>query len=261
MLKCSPSSTQFRNVPVQLKLLIRDIYVVSGPELIQALFKEPSLHTKAYRSLSIINILGIPRHAIDWWIQDDSGHHAQPHPESKIPAHLRIEYLHTALSLRFLTGRSLASFSLRFTTTLRDGLQSYASTNSDWRECPDLFAFMQAHLFPPAVEAMCGTKLLAINPDFVREYWAFNKNLPLLAKGYPRWLYPFAYSARDKCLQSIKKWHKTVSSALQAPVIDPKEWVPEYGAEFIKSRHEIWSKMPFMDANAMAGEDLGMIWA
>lgn len=248
-------------MPVQLKLLIRDIYVVSGPELIQALWKEPSLHTKAYRSLSIVNILGIPKHAIDWWILDDSGHHAQPHPESKVPAHLRIEHLHTALSLKFLTGRSLASFSLRFTRSLRDRLQSQASANTEWTEYPDLFAFMQAQLFPCALEAMCGTKLLSINPDFVQEYWAYNKYLPLLAKGYPQWSCPFAYRARDKCLEGIKKWHKIVSSTLHAPTTDPKEWVPEYGAEIIKSRHEIWSKMPFMDVDAMAGEDLGMIWA
>ena len=120
---------------------------------------------------------------------------------------------------------------------------------------------MQAQLFPCAVEAMCGTKLLSINPDFVQEYWAYNKYLPMLAKGYPQWLCPFAYRARDKCLEGIKKWHKTVSSTLHAPITDTKEWVPEYGAEIIRSRHEIWSKMPFMDADAMAGEDLGMIWA
>ena len=120
---------------------------------------------------------------------------------------------------------------------------------------------MQAQLFPCALEAMCGTKLLSINPDFVQEYWAYNKYLPLLAKGYPQWSCPFAYRARDKCLEGIKKWHKIVSSTLHAPITDPKEWVPEYGAEIIKSRHEIWSKMPFMDVDAMAGEDLGMIWA
>ena len=246
-------------MPVHLRLLVTDLYVVSGPELVQALWRDPSLHTKAYRSLALINILGIPKHALDWWAQDDSGHHAQPHPESKIPAHLRIEYLHTTLASKFLTGQPLASFSTRFTERLRDRLQSHTST--EWTEYSDLFAFMQTQLFPSAVEAMCGTKLLSAYPDFVRDYWAFNKNLPLLAKGYPRWLCPAAHKARDKCLEGVKKWHATISSSLEAPIVDPKAWVPEYGAEFIKSRHEIWSKMPFMDGDAIAGEDLGIIWA
>jgi hypothetical protein len=242
-------------------LLVTDLYVISGSENIQAVWKEPSLHTRFFKSLAMVSMFKMPKDTLAFWMADDSGHLAQPHPDSNVPAHLRIDHLtHSSIS-KFLTGPGLKPFAERFTQNLKGRLMVNSSVGCDWSQHPDLFAFMQAELFPAAVEAMYGTRIFSINPNFVQDFWEFNRLLPLLAKGYPRWLAPSAYRARDKCLESMKKWQSAVSTNFQTPPVGMESWSPEYGAEFVKHRHFMWSKMPRVGADGAATEDMGMIWA
>ena len=255
------SSSRFHNVPARLKLLITDMYVISGSESIQVVWKEPDLHNKAYKALSVHNMCKMPKDTLAFWMDDDSGHHAQPHPDSKVPPHLRIDYLTHSSVATFLTGEGLKPFARRYTTNLTERLLKTSSIREEWSSFPDLFAFMQAELFPAAVEAMCGQELLSMNPTFVEDFWAFNKVLPGLAKGYPQWLFPGLYRARDKCLDSLKRWHEVIWTHFDEPAGDFKGWNSVYGTEFVKFRHIMWSKMPRMNADAAATEDLGLIWA
>lgn len=203
----------------------------------------------------------MPKDTLAFWMDDDSGHHLQPHPDSKIPPHLRIDYLAYSLVSTFLTGDGWKPFARRFTTNLAERLLNVDFVRSEWSNLPDLYVFMQTELFHAAVEAMCGQNLLSKNPTFVEDFWAFDKVLPRLAKGYPQWLYPQSYRARDKCLASLKRWHEVIRTHFNESAVDSKGWNPAYGAEFVKNRHIMWSKMPRMNADAAAAEDLGMIWA
>jgi hypothetical protein len=103
-----------------------------------------------------------------------------------------------------------------------------------WVELPDLYAFLRDEAFRAAVEAMCGPYLLSESPSpegkhqqqqrqqrqqqkgpksavatasFVDDFWRFDRSLPWLVRGLPRWLYPAPYRARDRVLQRIKAWH------------------------------------------------------
>ena len=254
-------SSQFQNVPVQLKTLVTDIYVVAGQENIKAVWKEPNLHVRPYKELAVITMAKMPKETLEFWKWDDSGHHAQPHPDSNVPPHLRIDYLTHSSVARLLTGPGLKPLADRFTKNLMIRLSKSEYLNQEWSELPDLFAFMQHQLFPAAVEAMCGELLFSVNPKFVGDFWAFNKGLPYLAKGYPRWMVPSAYRARDTVLNGLKKWHLAIVSKLKCPPIAMDEWSPDFGVELVRFRHDAWSKMPLMNEDAAATEDLGMIWA
>lgn len=253
--------SQFKNIPVQLKTLVTDMYVVAGQENIKAVWKEPNLHVRPYKELAVITMAKMPKETLEFWKWDDSGHHAQPHPESNVPPHLRIDYLTHSSVARLLTGPGLKPLADRFTQNLMIRLSTSEYLDEEWSQLPDLFAFMQDELFPAAVEAMCGETLLSVNPRFVGDFWAFNKGLPYLAKGYPRWMVPSAYRARDVVLNSLKKWHVAIASELKCPPIAMDEWSPDFGVELVRFRHEAWSKMPLMNEDAAATEDIGMIWA
>lgn len=237
------------------------MYVISGPENIKTLFKQPDIHTKMYRALSFITMCRMPKDALAFWMSDDSGMFVQPHPDSHVPAHLRVDYLTHHVVAKLLTGVGLKPLCDRFTRNLSQRLFANASLGVEWVVLPDLFAFMQTELFPAAVEAMWGTRIFSVNPDFCQDIWKFSRGLPYLAKGYPRWLVPSAYKTRDNCLESVKRWHRATSSSLETPARGMEQWNPEYGTEFVKFRHHMWSQMPRMNADAMASEDLGMIWA
>lgn len=254
-------STQYKNVPVQLKTLVTDMYVVAGQEAIKAVWKEPNLHVRPYKELAVITMAKMPKETLAFWMWDDSGHHAQPHPNSNVPPHLRIDYLTHSSVARLLTGPGLKPLADRFTKNLMARFANNDYVQDEWQYLPDLFLFMQDELFRSAVEAMCGERLFTVNPNFVRDFWAFNKGLPYLAKGYPRWMVPSAYRARDTVLSSLKKWHKAIASELKSPPIAMDEWNPDFGVELVRFRHAAWSKMPLMNEDAAATEDIGMIWA
>lgn len=203
----------------------------------------------------------MPKETLEFWKWDDSSHHAQPHPDSSVLPHLRIDYLTHSSVARLLTGPGLKPLANRFTKNLMIRLSKSEYLNSEWSQLLDLFAFMQDELFPPAIEAMCGQRLFSINPEFVSDFWAFNKGLPYLAKGYPRWMVPSAYRARDTVLNSLKKWHVAIASEFKSPPIAMDEWSPDFGVELVRFRHDAWSKMPLINEDAAATEDKGLIWA
>ena len=238
-----------------------DLYVVSGPENIRALFKQPNLHTKVYRSLSFQTMCKLPKDALAFWMSDDSGMLAQPHPDSRVPAHLRVDYMTHDSVAKLLTGVGLKPLCDRFTRNLSQRLLTLTSVDVEWVEHSDLFAFMQNELLEPAVEAVWGMRIFSVNPDFTHDIWDFSRHLSSLAKGYPRWLAPSAYRARDRCLERVKQWHRAISANLETPVQSMDRWNPDYGTEFVKYRHRMWSQMPRMNHDARASEDLGMIWA
>ena len=255
------SSNQGKSAPILLKFLVTEMYLVSGTENITTLWKQPDLHTKIYRVLSFATMCKMPKDALEFWLSDDSGMLAKPHPDSNVPAHLRVDYMTHESVKKLLTGPGFKHSCDRYTRNLSQRLLENSLIGSEWVKHSDLFEFFQTELFPAAVEAMWGTKIFALNPGFVQDMWEYSRGLPYLAKGYPWWLAPSAFRARDKCIESIKHWHTAIASNLDTPLQGMDQWNADYGTEFVKYRHQAWSKMDRMNADAMASEDLGMIWA
>lgn len=101
----------------------------------------------------------MPKDALAFWMSDDSGMLAQPHPNSHVPAHLRVDHMTHDSVPKLLTGVGLKPLCDHFTRNLSQRLLANASVGVEWVEHPDLFAFMQDELFAPAVEAIWGTKI------------------------------------------------------------------------------------------------------
>ena len=238
-----------------------DFYIISGSENIKAVWREPNLHTRVYKSLSVVNMFKMPKETLAFWERDDSGVGASPHPKSTVPAHLRVEYMTYSSVHKFLTGPGLQPFADRFIENLISQLKKGPDISSEWVQVDDLWDLVRVEFFTAAVKAMCGEYLLKLNPDFVDNYWGLNSVLYVLAKGYPRWSNPGAYRVRDACIDSVKKWHQFIQPYLRDEQLMKSPWNPYYGAEVVRYRHFAWSKMPAMDAGAAATEDLGLIWA
>jgi hypothetical protein len=108
---------------------------------------------------------------------------------------------------------------------------------------------------------MFGQYILTLNPTLCKDFWLFDKYFAYLAKGYPRWMNPSEYRARDKCLAAVKKWHGFVREHCEDSQCEPDSgYDPKFGAEIMRYRQRMWSKMDAMDVDAAASEDLGFLW-
>jgi hypothetical protein len=133
----------------------------------------------------------------------------------------------------------------------------------EWITMPDLYTFLQYEVFNAAVEALCGQYLLTQYPGFVDDFWEFDQSVPTLFKGLPRWLTPRPYKVRQRLLDAIKSWHRVAREYSDFTKSGPNdaEWDPYWGSKLMRARQHYTTGMHFMNADALAAEDLGPIFA
>lgn len=204
----------------------------------------------------------MPKEAEDSIAADNSGLGHKPKANSHIKPEHRLLYLtHSSMS-KFLTGPGLKPLAARFSDNLRRRFEDLP-IGHDLAEVSSLYSFLQEHVFFASMETMFGPYILSLNPDLCKDFWNFDSGVTHIAKGLPRWMIPGAYRARDRCLASVKKWHRILhANHHQTPLSGKSDsYNPIFGADIVRYRHrEMYPGMPFMDANARASEDLGMIW-
>ena len=250
-----------RTVPFRSWLLSFDMNFVSGSRNIEWIWSQSQhLTNQSYRKLAVGNMFGMPKRAVSYYVSDDSGIGLHAHPASTVKLEDRIHYAtHITLS-KLLTGPGLNPLVDRFATNLEAQLSRYG-IGGQWLELPDFCGFLQNVLLSSTIEAIFGPSFFALNPNFCEQFWEFSKRVPRLSKGYTRWITPATYRARDRCLASVKKWHVHFHQQ-----IDPRgtgtydDWDNLSGAEVMKSRHEYFARVDVFDDDAIASEDLGMIW-
>lgn len=236
---------------------------VSGSDKISTIFKQTrNLAPKQAALVALEKVFGLPKPALALYNADDSGTAFNAHPQSKVAPHNRIFYLQHKATVTNLSGSALNDLTRRFLENLRQRILK-SSIGSEWVEMPDLYSFLQVELFHASVEAMCGPIIFCLSPDFTREFWEFDRWMPNLFKGYPRWMIPGSYRALDKALNSIKQWHAFAHEHYDASQIVPnnEDWDMYFGSKLIKERLEYSGKIKSMDEDAVASEDLGLLWA
>lgn len=57
-----------------------------------------------------------------------------------------------------------------------------------------------------AISTLFGPKIFETSPDIMDAFWDLDERIFLLTLGFPRWLYPAPYQARDRFLAMIEKY-------------------------------------------------------
>ena len=253
------------SIPVGLRLGPFKMYLVSGADHYVTLFNNKasrSMNTKAAVLLALENLFGTPANVIPFYAADDSGVNSTPLPGSRVRPEHRITYFQTRAAHKHLSGPGLVQMTELFLNVLRRRIHA-SHIESEWVDLPDLYQFLQHEVFSAAVEALCGTHLLSQSPTFVEDFWEFVSSVPTLFKGFPRWMSPKPYRIRDRLLDAIKRWHKLAHERSDCTKIDANdpEWEPYFGSKLMRARQEYSRSMEFMNADALAAEDLGLIFA
>ena len=220
------------------------------------------MNTKAAVLLALENMFGAPPSVIPFYAADNSGVNSAPLAGSGMRPEHRITYLQVKAAHKHLSGTGLTQMTQFFLCVLNKRF-SQIGGQSEWVDRSDLYAFFQDEVFRAAVEALCGPHLLSKTPAFVEDFWQFVADVPTLIKGLPWFLAPRTYRTRQRLLNAIKSWHKYAIEHSDYSKIGPSdaEWEPYYGSKLIRARQEYSSKMPWMNEDALAAEDLGLIFA
>ena len=246
----------------RLRLFNTELYLVSGSQYLKLVWKESKcLSSKVQVLIGVGTLFGTSKNVLDFYESDDSGVNHLPHPKSNIQPENRIHYFTHKITIELLAGKHLQSLAESFGSILKRRIHNL-EVASDWTHMPDLVLLLQSHMFSAAVEGMCGPHLLSLNPNFARDFWDFDGRMPYILKGYPRFFIPAAWRARDRCLESIKKWHsyiKNQHTTGPADATNPQD--PLYGTALMRERQIYSSKMKPMTPDAIASADLGLIWA
>jgi len=214
-------------------------------------------------SIAMENIFGTNKAAGRIYRSDDSGIGPKPLPGSTVTQTNRIWYHQSSAARKYLSGTSLKTIGEKFMEYLTAevaGNKMMSSAKNEWVEVPDLFEFLKDVVFVGALNALYGPQLLKLNPTFVKDFWDYNAAIPTLMMGFPRWLTPGAYAARDRVLNGLKKWHRYALEHSDVKDTGP-DWDEAWGSVYLKVRHNFRSPIEQMDADAHASDDLALLLA
>lgn len=239
-----------------------DLVFLTDPEHVGSLFRRSTELTSAPNGKFVSSTFGVRTKSPNLFAADDTGLSRVPLPDSYIKPEHRVNYLMHTFIVQLVTGKSLKPLAQRFTRGLQMRLRSV--NEGDPFAC--LYDSIKVHMLHASVSAMFGKHLLEVDPDFSDRFWEFEKGMPELVKGFPRFIYPRQYKAWDICLASICTWQHQLS---ERRLSDPDAAFELsrhgydnlfFGSQMIMKRHSAFSHMEAMDAEARASEDLALLW-
>lgn len=213
--------------------------------------------------LVLENAFGSPTSATPAFSRDNTGIFSQPLEGSKpLEPHNRLFHLSHKTVHNGLSGNGLVDLASRFMTLLEDEL-SKLDVGDNWIDIPDFYSVIQHTVFKASTAALCGPHLFELNPDFTTDFWDFDTRMPGLFKNLPRWMIPKSFDVRDRLKSAILKWHKYANDHLDLndPELAKQEWEEFFGAKVMRDRQRDYSGIDGMNKEALAANDLGMIWA
>jgi len=233
------------------------------------LFKKTrGLSAKSSVDLVLGNLFGVPAKEIPLYHRNDVGLSIPIRNKSTIlPSkeqatnymHLQAYNFH-----RFLTSQTLGNHNRRFLMTLERNLKVLEIGHQEWVDLPDLYGFLQEVVSRASIETLLGSKILELSPTLVKDLWTFQAGTPMLLRKMPRLAAPSAYEARDRLIESIKKWHAYLLKHVAEDKLKPDqefEWEPVWGSGIVRKRMQDMAKLGQVSADGHAADDVGFLFA
>ncbi|KAF2973131.1 hypothetical protein GQX73_g397 [Xylaria multiplex] len=253
------------STPYTIKLAAFKGYLITQPEHFGPLLKATRfLSNKKVMAELMRDVFGTPPNVMPMYLGDNSGIEAKPVPGTSIPSHQRIWHNQHVDSAKYLTGDVLRGLAARFTSTLSEAI-SKADPNDpadsgEWVTIDDFYPWWRARVFAAATTSIFGPHLLRLNPTLEQDFWNFADSIPTLVKRYPAWMAPRAHAARNKMIDSVKKWHAHAREHSDYSISgdDAPKWDEYWGSVWLKVRQRWGQATGTMDDGGLASEDLAL---
>ncbi|KAF2676573.1 cytochrome P450 [Lentithecium fluviatile CBS 122367] len=255
----------YKTTPFGMRFGPIKMYIVTDPKHVQSLFRKTLLGLRADLGLNVAigPVLGIPKEDQAIYHEDTSGQRLKPWPGSNVPAHRRIRHLHVKASHDFLAGINGLKLGKVYLRVLERNLSADRSIGGKWTDRTDLFKFVSKAVFLAGTESVFGMAILELNPTLHEDYSAFTQHIHTYMKGCPRWAARKAYQARDKMVDTMRRWNQYCEEHgdnTKTGLNDP-DWEPVFGGKFPKQRAKMFRESGGMSEAAMASENLGLLFA
>ena len=193
-------------VPVRCRGMFTELAFVSGPKNVALVFRRSKDFAAKASVVIAMDRFGSPQRTVRFYDDDNSGMKMVPHSSSNVREEDRTHHIVHVQVIKYLSGNGLKPMTQRFMENM--GRQIFTSgVDSEWLEMDNLFGFCQVKLLEASLDAMFGPYLTALNPNFVDDYWKFDQSTAYLLKGFPKWIVPQSWKARQRWLDSLKKYN------------------------------------------------------
>ncbi|KAI1774793.1 cytochrome P450 [Hypoxylon cercidicola] len=130
----------------------------------------------------------------------------------------------------------------------------YNRTGSNWTHHADLMKVVGDEVTVSIINALCGPYLLKLNPNFLQDFWDFDRNLQTYVPSR-------AYAARKRVLDAVRVWQQHARDHFTDSVMDVNGDDCFWGSSFFRERQQMFLEMDGFDYDAIASLDFGVIWA
>ncbi|KAI1777004.1 cytochrome P450 [Hypoxylon cercidicola] len=198
---------------------------------------------------------------LDAYRIDNSGPFKKPHPGSNVLQQDRIDHLHHHEFRNAFLGPGLGPTTARFRRSIKVRMGRSIASACEWVELDDLFVFASRVVSAAVIEAIFGSYLLRLHPDFVTNLWAYDNGTPWLLRMVPRWLNPQPYRAQKRVLEQIQEWyiHARQDSG-EYDILGDEHGDPFWGSAIVKRLQNALVDSGKQSDEAMSAHDLGWIW-
>lgn len=245
--------------PVRLRTLFRDIYIIQGAHDQYTFMKTPSLSAFFVSRTFLVNVFCLPHSAAKTYLKDDSGEHAKPRAGSQVPNRNRIQFYTRTSQQRGFIGAGSASTFRRLHCSVRRRVGSI-EVAEHWTHIPDFTKFFKFHVTAAAVDAMVGPYLMQHYPSLADDLWSIEENFGSFITKLPRFVNPEAHRLRERALNSVRQWHVWARENFTPASVDEDGNDPYWGTAFFRDRQKTLSNMDGFTHEALASTDLSFLW-
>lgn len=239
-------------------------YVPHGDKMVTSLLDAKELHSGPLAAKHRRDTFNFPEADDAIYLQDDSGLQVKPRPNATVRPDRRVVYEEHLIIHTQLNGQGMNVFLEKTLEFLVDSLQRKRQECSSWIELPDLTEFVRDEMFEATLRALAGNRIFEVTPTLLDDFWEFDRGMPDLFKGLPKWMAPKAHAARTRMAAIIKNFHLDATTAARYDeyIAHPEripDWDPVLGHRMIITHYKMHVDYGFSLDGRVAGE-LGLIW-
>lgn len=189
-------------------------------------------------------LMGSPHAAVDYYKS----------PESTV------DYDQMVQVRQLCTGAALPALDKKMFDVLVRNVSELTSSDSEWTEIPDLFAFFEDRATRTIMEVLLGSDIVEKYPTFAADMWTFIEDTELFLMGLPKFLNAKSYATRARLLKhlgDLSHNHDTVNAQKALN----NEWHPITGSILMQEREKMYPTLPGHDLEARAAQTLGILYA
>ena len=122
--------------------------------------------------------------------------------------------------------------------------------------------FMKRHMFRASTIALAGPKLFETAPELEKDFWDYDQSFMSLLYGLPRFMCRRGYDARDKCLESVKRWLRQGWQDQDWDTVNATNpvWEENFGSCLLRQREVAMEKYG-VSLEGRASFEMGLIWS